>query len=120
MAICSCGCPVHMLSMADGSHQGTTMPCQVGRDKNDVPAPNTAKAYTAYMQGVDRHDQLRALFSLTNRHGFKKWYVKMWLALIDIALTNASICYLLANPELRKKEGRRRRFFEEIANFLIR
>jgi hypothetical protein len=45
--------------------------------------------------------------------------VKTWLALIDIALTNASICYLLENPELKKKEGHRRQFFEEIANFLI-
>jgi hypothetical protein len=113
------GCPVHMIYMADGSHQRTTVLHQVGRDKNDVPAPNTVKAYNAYMQGVDQHDQLRALFSLTKRHGFKKRYVNMWLALINIAFTNASICYLLANPELKKKEGHRRRFFEEIANFLI-
>jgi hypothetical protein len=44
------GCPVHMLYMTDGSHQQTTVPHQVGMDKNDVPAPNTVKAYNAYMQ----------------------------------------------------------------------
>jgi hypothetical protein len=113
------GCPVHMLSTADGSHQQTTVPRQVGRVKNEVPAPNNVKAYNAYMQGVDRHDQLRALFPLTKRHGFNNWYVKMLLALIYIALTNASICYFLVNSELKKKEGHRRRFYEEIANFII-
>jgi hypothetical protein len=43
----------------------------------------------------------------------------MSMALIDIALTNASMCYLLENPELKKKEGHHRWFFEEIASFLI-
>jgi hypothetical protein len=84
-----------------------------------VPAPKTVKAYNAYMQGVDHHDQLRANFALTKRHGSKKWYVKMWLALIDIALTNARICYFLVNPELKKKEGHRRLFYAAIATFLV-
>jgi hypothetical protein len=74
---CSDGNPVHMLSTASGSDQVTTVSRQIGKDKRDVPAPKTAKAYNAYMQGVDRHDQLRASFALTNWHGFKKWYVKM-------------------------------------------
>jgi hypothetical protein len=109
---------VHMMSTADGSDQVTTVSWQIGKDKRDVPAPKTVKAYNAYIQGVDRHDQLRATFALTKRHGFKKWYVKMWLALIDIALTNASICYFLANLELKKKEGHRRRFLCCNCNFL--
>jgi hypothetical protein len=92
---------------------------QIRKDKQEVPAPKTVKAYNAYMQGVDRHDQLWATFALTKRHGFKKWYVKMWLALIESALTNASICYFLANPELKKKEGHRRRVYAAIANFLV-
>jgi hypothetical protein len=108
-----------MLSTSDGSHQRTNVPRQVEKEKNEVPAPETVNAYNAYMQGVDRHDQLRALFSSTKRHGFKKWYVKMWLVLIYIALTNTSICYFLKNPELKKEEGHRRRFYEAIANLLI-
>jgi hypothetical protein len=71
------------------------------------------------MQGVDRHDQLRAAFALTKRHGFKKWYVKMWLALIDIALTYASICYFLKNSELKKKEGHHCCFYADISTFLV-
>jgi hypothetical protein len=68
------GCPVHMLLTADGSNQKTTVPRQVSEEKNKVPAPHTVKAYNAYMQGVDRHDKLRALFSLMKQNGFKKWY----------------------------------------------
>jgi hypothetical protein len=80
------GNPMHMLSASDGSDQLKTV-----KDKRDIPAPKKVKSYNVYMQGVDRHDQLWATFSLTKRHGFKKWYVKMWLALINIAFTNASI-----------------------------
>jgi hypothetical protein len=86
------GNPVHMLSTADGSDQVTTVSRQNGKDKRGVPAPKTVKAHNAYIQGVDSHDQMQATFALTKRHGFKKWYIKMWLALIEIALTNARIC----------------------------
>jgi hypothetical protein len=97
------GKPIHMLSTAGGSDQLSTVSRQIRKDKRDVPPPKTVKAYNAYIQSVDRHDQLRATLALTKRHRFKKWYVNIWLALIDIALTNASICYFLANPELKKK-----------------
>jgi hypothetical protein len=53
------GCPVNMLSNDDGSHQRTTVHHQISKEKNDVPAPHTIKAYNAYMQGVDPHDQVR-------------------------------------------------------------
>jgi hypothetical protein len=56
------GNPVHMMSTADGSDQLTTMSRQIGKDKRDVPAPKTVNSYNYFMQGVDRHDQLRATF----------------------------------------------------------
>jgi hypothetical protein len=49
-----------MMSTADGSDHATTLSQQIGKDKRDMPPPKTVKAYNAYMQGVDRHDQLRA------------------------------------------------------------
>jgi hypothetical protein len=113
------GYPVHMLSTADGLDQLTTVSHQIEKDKSDVSAPKTVQAYNTYMQGIGHHDQLRAMFSLTKRNGFKKWDVKMWPALIDITLTNASICYFLANPELKKKEGHCCRFYAAITNFLV-
>jgi hypothetical protein len=113
------GNPVHIMSTADGSDQVTTLSRQIEKDKRDMPSPKKVKSYNAYMQDIDRHDQLQATLALTKRHGFKKWYVKMWLALFYIALTNASICYFPENPELKKKEGHRRRFYAAIANLLV-
>jgi hypothetical protein len=43
----------------------------------------------------------------------------MWLALIDIAFTNAIICYFLANPDLKKKEGHHPRFYSAVANLSV-
>jgi hypothetical protein len=80
----TCNSPAHILSTVDGSHQWITV-------SPNAP-PKMVRVYNAYMQGIDHHNQLRMTFLLTKRRGFKKWYVKMWLALIDIALTNASIC----------------------------
>jgi hypothetical protein len=86
------GNPVHMLSTANGSHQWTTVSRQVRKDKHDIRIPKMVRMHNFYMQGVNRHDQLRGGFSLMKRQHLNKWYVKMWLALIDIALANGSIC----------------------------
>jgi hypothetical protein len=110
---------VHMVSTADGSDQRTTVSRPIGKDKHGTPALKTVKTYNAYMQGVDHHDQLWVMFSLMKKHGLNKWYVKMWLTLIDIALTNSSVCYFLANQELKKKVGHRHRFYAAIASFLV-
>jgi hypothetical protein len=66
------GNPVHMLSTAEGSDQVTTVSWNIGKDERDVPAPKTVKAYNAYMQGVDRHDQLWETFAILDRflHNF--------------------------------------------------
>ena len=51
------------------------------------------------MQEVDRNDQLRERFSLSHRHGFKKYYVKITLGLIDMAAVNGWIRYKVVNVE---------------------
>ena len=48
---------------------------------------------------IHQHYQLCMQFSLCVRHGFKKYYIKIILGLLDMALTNASIHYSLTNPE---------------------
>jgi hypothetical protein len=54
-----------------------------------VPAPEIVCNYNKYMGGLDRHDRLRSTFSLDKQHKFKKYYVKLMLFLVEIALTNA-------------------------------
>ena len=68
---------------------------------------------------MDRHDQLRKTFSLSERHGFKKYYVKIILGLMDMALVNAYIHYKLVNPVDCKKKSARYNFMEALANDLI-
>jgi hypothetical protein len=73
------------------------------------------------MDGVDRHDQYRMLFSLCSRHGFKKYPVKLILALFDISLTNAVLHFKLrwndSNYPFSKMS--RVEFLQDIADKLI-
>ncbi|RHY24205.1 hypothetical protein DYB32_008941, partial [Aphanomyces invadans] len=53
--------------------------------------------YNMYMQGVDRHDQLRERFSIGSGASFKHWYRKLGFALIDIAITNLFVLWSLSD-----------------------
>ena len=57
--------------------------------------------YNKYIQGVDRHDQLRERFSTSNGHRFKKWYKKLSFAFFDIAATNAYVLWQKRSPDKR-------------------
>ena len=92
---------VHLISTADGC-QTSDVSRQIGGSRGKIKAPVAVKNYNKNMQGVDRHDQLRARFSLADRHQFKKYYVKLMLGLMDIALTNAWIAYKMVNMKTMK------------------
>ena len=92
---------------------------QINSVRQPVQAPVTVPRYNSAMQGVDHHDQLRKLFSLSDRHGFKKSYVKIALTLIDLALTNAWIAFKMANPNKCESKSARRNFTSEIATELL-
>jgi hypothetical protein len=91
------GNPVHFLTTADGS-EVVTVQRRVNSERRQVSAPVGIKRYNNGMQGVDRHDQLRKLFSIADRHGFKKYYMKIFLGLLDMAMVNAWLHYKLVNP----------------------
>jgi hypothetical protein len=71
------------------------------------------------MQAVDRHDQLQEGFSLSARHGLKKYYQKIALGLIDMAVVNAWIHYKLVHPEKCLNNRARYDFMETLANSLL-
>jgi hypothetical protein len=75
--------------------------------------------YKKNMQGFDRHYHCCSRFTLSSRHGFKKYYITHQLAQIDMGITNNAIYYVEANPHLKKKEGVRRSFVEDIADHLM-
>jgi len=114
--------PVVMMTTADGT--GETAGGGVARkQKSDrvlVPAPLCISNYNKLMGGVDRHDQIRASMSLHKSHTFMRWYVQFYLCLVDVAVTNAKICYSLRNIhiEVKKKESHAE-FLENIADILL-
>jgi hypothetical protein len=112
------GCPVHFLTSADGTSTNEVTR-RIGRCDKKVKAPICIKRYNHGMQAVDRHDQMRQTFSLASRHGFKKYYVKIILGLMDMALVNAYIHYQLVNPEDCKKDTARYDFMDSLADALI-
>jgi len=112
------GNPVHFLTTADGSGM-TKVTRRVGRDHQSVEAPIGIKQYNIGMQAVDRHDQLREGFSLSARHGFKKYYQKIALGLIDMAIVNAWIHYKLVNPDKCTTERARYEFMDSLADSFL-
>ena len=112
------GSPVQILSTADGSVSHSSVVRRIGKEDKIVKAPLCLKRYNQLMQGVDRHDQLRATFSLVARHRFKKYYIQMMLGLMDMAITNAFIHYKLVNPDSCTKNTARYEFMNGLATAL--
>jgi hypothetical protein len=101
--------PVHIVSYADGYDSIMMVRRQRKKLVANVSCLITVPAYSKNMQGVDHHDQLQSKFVLSSRHGFKKYYIIHQLAQMDIGITHACIYHVLANPQLKKKEGHIRR-----------
>ena len=83
--------------------------------------PEVVLKYNKGMDGVDCHDKYRALFSLCKNHGFKKYPVKLMLALIDISLTNAILHFKLhwKDSDCPNSRMSRTDFLQDIAKKLI-
>jgi hypothetical protein len=111
------GNPVHFLTSTDGTTTNEVTR-RIGRCEKKAKA--CIKRYNKGMQAVDRHDdQLQQTFLLASRHGFKKYYVKIILGLMDMTLVNAYIHYKLVNPDKGKNDMARYTFMESLANALL-
>jgi hypothetical protein len=94
------GNPVHFL---DGGWNGSKWGNQKNRQtRKKGTSSNLHQTIQQRNAAVDRHDQLRQTFSLCQSTWFQKYYVKIILGLVDMALVNAYIHYKLVN----KKECR--------------
>ena len=114
------GNPVHMISSAD-TEKMATVQRQIGEKKHVIQAPEVVLKYNKGTDGVDRHDQYRALFSLCKNHGFKKYSMKLMLALLDISLTNAVFHFKLhwKDSDCPNSRMSRADFLQDIAKKLI-
>ena len=61
---------VTIVSNADSSEM-STVTRMVNAVKQTFPAPKAIEMYNKYMEGVDRHGQLRGRFSLADGHSYK-------------------------------------------------
>jgi len=111
------GNPVNFLTSADGI-EPSEVQRRIGREKKRVPAPAAVARYNKNMQGVDRFDQLNQLFSLAKRHQFKKYYNKLTMALLDIALVNAEQHYFMVEGRTKRDEARYN-FRKELTNLFF-
>jgi hypothetical protein len=110
--------PVHFISIADSTAVVTVMR-RVGREKVEVSAPIAIRNYNKFMGGVDIHDRLHSTFSICKKHKFKKYYVKLFLFLLDVGITNAWIYYKLSRPEMKDRGTSRAEFYQLLAESLV-
>ena len=109
---------VHFISTADTTDTSTVLH-RIKDKKVEVPAPIAVKMYNKYMGGVDRHDQLRTLFALGKKLKFRKYYVKLFLFLFDVGMTNAWIHYSECHPEVKDMYGTRSDFYQSVAEEMV-
>ncbi|RHY85072.1 hypothetical protein DYB31_005896 [Aphanomyces astaci] len=95
------GTVVNMLSTADATTK-SYVHRRIGSETRQQECLSLVGLYNKYMQGVDRHDQLRKRFSIASGASFKHWYKKLGFALVDIAITNLYVLYTLCEPVNRR------------------
>lgn len=108
---------VNFVSTVDDSGL-TTVKRQSGATKLDVPCPIVLQQYQKNMFGVDKGDQMRAHGAgFSNRVHFKKWYKRVYLAILDCGLLNSLIAWNLPSEErsLNRKPMARHEFYSYVA-----
>ena len=97
---------------------------QVGSRKKELNCPNPLIVYQQNMGSVDKGDQMRIQGGSFGTKGhFKKWYEKIYLAVVDCMLLNSYIAWNLSCHE-QTVRGRRKRlsrhgFYTIIAQCLL-
>jgi len=72
----------------------TTVRRRVGNHHLTITCPTAVTVYQKYMLGVDKGDQMRAHGGGFSRKAhFKKWYKKVFLAILDCMLLNALVVW---------------------------
>lgn len=89
-------------------------------ERKQVPCPAIVKSYNKSMGGVDLADMLISLYRIQART--KRWYIKVFWHLVDIAKVNAWILYKRHYTMSNQPKGKMQtlvNFSKEIADSLI-
>ena len=67
--------------------------------KISVPCPNITKSYNANMGGVDILDQKTAAYRLDRKSAGRRYYLRVFFDLMDMACMNARMVSILRDPK---------------------
>ena len=90
---------------------------RIGHETVHVNQPENVHLYNKYMNGVDRHDQLRMQY-VVGRFAHKAWKYLMWF-LVNASIVNAFIIYQKVSTRTTKKRYAHIHFRQEVACQLI-
>ncbi|CAB9512517.1 unknown protein [Seminavis robusta] len=113
---------VTMVSSMNDTTVGTVKR-QVGPLARQLDCPRAMIRYQKTMFGVDKGDEIRAHFGgFSTKAHFKKWYKRVFLAILDIMMMNARIAWNLSAQEKasrNRNELKRHDFMLFIAECLL-
>jgi hypothetical protein len=114
--------PALFLSSAHDTEVGSVMRREAGKSgRTQVPAPQAAADYNAFMCGCDTADQKRAQGSVMAKT--YKWYIALFHWILDQCVSNACVLYACETRGLNADGGldqeRTRRFRHAVAAQLV-
>lgn len=96
---------------------------QIGSHKQTFPCPAVVRKYQQDMGSIDRNDQMRMHGGgFSNKAHFKKWYKKVYLAILDCMLLNSWIAWNMSvdeSPRTGRRKLKRHEFFQYVSQSLL-
>lgn len=97
---------VYFASNFHGADESTVSRTEHDGSKKIIKCPLVTKDYNTFMGGVDKADQLRALYNVDRKS--KKWWHRLFWGIIDIVFVNSFVINNeLNNTKLTVKQYRR-------------
>ena len=96
---------------------GSSRPISITTRYDTVSKPAVVNAYNHSMNGVDTSDQLTVFYSFVRKT--RKWWRKLFLYLLEVALVNSYLIYRQTIPQARSHLVYRRVIVEQLAKLSI-
>lgn len=80
---------VHLASNFHGVEESSVLRTERDGTKKTIKCPTVVNDYNKYMGGVDKADQLRALYNINRKS--KKWWHRLFWGVIDIIFVNSFV-----------------------------
>lgn len=85
--------------------------------RKEVVCPKSIADYNERMGGVDLFDSMMSHYNISWKS--RKWWIKVWYYLIELAIVNSYVCYKSQNTAKKRKGQKHVMFRSELADSLI-